>query len=107
MLMSQSEHWQRKVSSEHSIPRESQSLSFLNKHFLEASLNFGIPGAYLKDEITAEHEELWQRLASSSSKTLPFQGQCGERMGEGIVREFGTDRYTGLYFKWKINKDLR
>ena len=30
-----------------------------------------------------------------------------ERMGEGIVREFGTDRYTGLYFKWIINKDLR
>ena len=77
MLMSQSEHWQRKVSSEQSIPRESQSLSFLNKHFLEASLNFGISSAYLKDEITAEHEELWQRLASSSSKAFPFRRQWG------------------------------
>ena len=27
-------------------------------------------------------------------------------MGERIVREFGTDRYTGLFFKWIISKDL-
>ena len=25
--------------------------------------------------------------------------------GEGIVREFGTDMYTLLYFKWITNKD--
>ena len=27
-------------------------------------------------------------------------------MGEGIVREFGIDMYTLLYFKWITNKDL-
>ena len=26
-------------------------------------------------------------------------------MGEGIVREFGTDLYTVLYLKWISNKD--
>ena len=26
--------------------------------------------------------------------------------GEGTVREFGTDMYTLLYFKWITNKDL-
>ena len=26
--------------------------------------------------------------------------------GEGIVREFGMDIYTQLYFKWMTNKDL-
>ena len=26
--------------------------------------------------------------------------------GEGIVREFGIDRYILLYLKWKANKDL-
>ena len=31
----------------------------------------------------------------------------GVRMGrEGIVREFGVDMYTLLYFEWIINKDL-
>ena len=29
-----------------------------------------------------------------------------ERMGEGIVREFGIDMYTLLYLKWVANKDL-
>ena len=28
------------------------------------------------------------------------------RIGEGIVREFGMDRYTRLYLKWITNKDL-
>ena len=28
------------------------------------------------------------------------------RMGEGIVREFGTYMYTLLYLKWITNKDL-
>ena len=28
------------------------------------------------------------------------------RWGEGIVREFGKDRYTLLYLKWVTNKDL-
>ena len=27
-------------------------------------------------------------------------------MGEGIVREFGMDMYTLLYFKWITNKNL-
>ena len=27
-------------------------------------------------------------------------------MGEGIVREFGMDRYTLLYLKWISNKNL-
>ena len=31
----------------------------------------------------------------------------GGREGEGIVREFGRDMYTLLYFKWITNKDLR
>ena len=26
--------------------------------------------------------------------------------GEGMVREFGMDMYTQLYFKWSTNKDL-
>ena len=26
--------------------------------------------------------------------------------GKGIVREFGMDRYTLLYLKWIINKDI-
>ena len=30
----------------------------------------------------------------------------GERWGEGIVREFGIDMYTLLYFKWITDKDL-
>ena len=29
-----------------------------------------------------------------------------ERTGEGIVREFGMDTYTLLYFNWMTNKDL-
>ena len=29
-----------------------------------------------------------------------------ERVGEGIVREFGIDMYTLLYLKWVANKDL-
>ena len=28
------------------------------------------------------------------------------QMREGIVREFGMDRYTLLYLKWITNKDL-
>ena len=30
-----------------------------------------------------------------------------EGWGEGLVREFGIDRYTLLYLKWITNKDLR
>ena len=30
----------------------------------------------------------------------------GERCREGIVREFGINMYTLLYFKWITNKDL-
>ena len=30
----------------------------------------------------------------------------GEGRGEGMVREFGTDRYTWLYLKCITNKDL-
>ena len=33
-------------------------------------------------------------------------GCWGEGWGEGIVREFGVDMYTLLYFKWITNKDL-
>ena len=28
------------------------------------------------------------------------------RLREGIVREFGTDKYILLYLKWIIHKDL-
>ena len=28
------------------------------------------------------------------------------RMGKGIVRKFGMDVYTSLYFKWITNKNL-
>ena len=31
--------------------------------------------------------------------------KIGNQMGEGIVREFGMDRYPLLYFKWITNKD--
>ena len=31
-------------------------------------------------------------------------GRIGWR--EGVVREFGVDRYTLLYLKWITNKDL-
>ena len=30
----------------------------------------------------------------------------GERLGEGIGREFGVEMYTLLYLKWIANKDL-
>ena len=30
----------------------------------------------------------------------------GRRIGEGIVREFGTDTYTLLHFKWITDKVL-
>ena len=30
----------------------------------------------------------------------------GERMGEGIVKEFGMDMHTLLYLKWITSKDL-
>ena len=30
----------------------------------------------------------------------------GGMIGEGIVREFGIDMYTLLYFKWITNWDL-
>ena len=30
----------------------------------------------------------------------------GRRIGEGILREFGIDTYTLLYFKWITNKVL-
>ena len=30
----------------------------------------------------------------------------GQGWGEGIVREFGMDRYTLLYLKCKTNKDI-
>ena len=33
-------------------------------------------------------------------------GCQGEGWGNGIVREFGMDRYTLLYLKWITNKDL-
>ena len=33
-------------------------------------------------------------------------GYRGEGLGEGIVREFGTEGYTLLYLKWIANKDL-
>ena len=33
-------------------------------------------------------------------------GCQGEEWEEGIVREFGMDRYTLLYLKWITNKDL-
>ena len=32
--------------------------------------------------------------------------EWGRRWGEGIVREFGMDRYTLLYLKSVTNKDL-
>ena len=28
------------------------------------------------------------------------------RMGEGIVKEFGINKYTLLYLKWRTKKDL-
>ena len=31
----------------------------------------------------------------------------GEGWWGGILREFGTDMYTLLYFKWITNKDLQ
>ena len=33
-------------------------------------------------------------------------GCQGEGWGEGIVGEFGMNRYTLLYFKWKTNEGL-
>ena len=39
-------------------------------------------------------------------ENLQTEGYLGERVGMGIVREFGMDMYTLLYFKWITNKDL-
>ena len=41
-------------------------------------------------------------MKSSTKKVL----QCPRCTGEGVVREFGMDRYTLLYLKWITNKDL-
>ena len=30
----------------------------------------------------------------------------GEKIGDSIIREFGTDKYTLLYLKWITNNDL-
>ena len=39
--------------------------------------------------------------------TLIFlPSKSGVFKGEGIVREFETDRYTLLYLKWITNRDL-
>ena len=35
-----------------------------------------------------------------------FSVAKGEGWGEGIVMEFGMDRYIVLYLKWITNKDL-
>ena len=43
-----------------------------------------------------------KRLTDSENRFM----DAGRRMGEGIVREFGVDRYTLLYLKWITNKDL-
>ena len=46
----------------------------------------------------------------SRQRTVAFHYNpfCTKRlkMREGIVREFGMDRYTLLYLKWITNKDL-
>ena len=41
-------------------------------------------------------------LSSENQLMVTRQG----RMREGIVREFGTGKYTLLYFKWITHKDL-
>ena len=47
-------------------------------------------------------------FSSSVVKTIKISspGSCGEGWEEGIVREFGMDVYTLLYFKWTTNNDL-
>ena len=47
-----------------------------------------------------------ERLTNLENELITIRGTRGERWGEGIVREFGTDMYTLLYLKWITNKDL-
>ena len=44
-----------------------------------------------------------KRLTDLENK-LTVAGIKGGRMGKGIVREFGMDMYTLLYFNWITNK---
>ena len=46
-----------------------------------------------------------QKQTHRLRKVLTVSGGNG-REGLRIVREFGTDMYTLLYFKWTTNKDL-
>jgi len=51
----------------------------------------------------------WTYLQNRKTHRLrqwTFGCSRGEERGEGIVKEFGMDRYTLLYSKWTTNKDL-
>ena len=39
-------------------------------------------------------------------RLIDLQNKCVTAVGEGIVREFGMDKYTLLYLKGITNKDL-
>ena len=45
-------------------------------------------------------------LVTKQKGTHRHKEQIYDFQGKGIVREFGIDRYTLLYLKWIMSKDL-
>ena len=50
--------------------------------------------------------ELIYKIDTDSGLENQLMVARGEGWREGMVREFGRDMYTLLYFKWITNKDL-
>ena len=45
-------------------------------------------------------------LTQNKKRLTDLENKLMVARGEGIVREFGMDMYTLLYFKWITSKDL-
>ena len=51
-------------------------------------------------------KDLLSSTGNSAQYSVITLWSPGERMGEGIVREFGMDMDTMLYLTWRTNKEL-
>ena len=72
--------------------------SFLEKSYL--------PDASEDIEQNLSFSEMIQNNLLTKQRLTDLKNELTVARGEGIVREFGTDRYTLLYLKWITNKDL-